>query len=191
MDVAAVCSVSVCMATTHCALLRPPLRWSRARVTFAADVAQPYVHMAAPHTFVRSKLTRLSALRVHTRACVRACALSAIKTDAYLTEQGVAEEVSAAFTKFWKKERAGVHEALVKAASWNNKLDSMSWRLDVLTKSRHVDELSNPAAIVELKIEKIFPAATDVCRFEMDGAKLDEVVAQVEQIEARIEALTA
>lgn len=108
-----------------------------------------------------------------------------------MTEQGVSEEVSAAFTKFWKKERAGVHEALVKAASWNNKLDSVSWRLDVLTRSRHVDELSNPAAIVEMKIEKVFPTATDVCRFEMDSAKLDEVVAQVEQIEARIEALTA
>lgn len=84
-----------------------------------------------------------------------------------------------------------MHEALVKAASWNNKLDSVSWRLDVLTRSRHVDELSNPAAIVEMKIEKVFPTATDVCRFEMDSAKLDEVVAQVEQIEARIEALTA
>jgi hypothetical protein len=60
-----------------------------------------------------------------------------------------------------------------------------------MSKSRHIEELSNAAAIVELKIEKSSPTSTDVCRFEMGAAQLDEIVAQVEEIEAKIATITA
>ena len=37
-----------------------------------------------------------------------------------------------------------VHEQMIQKASWNNKLNSMAWRLDVLTKSRHIEEVGAP-----------------------------------------------
>lgn len=36
---------------------------------------------------------------------------------------------------------------------WGNHLDSFSWRIDVKTKARHLDQLSQPTAIMEMKIK--------------------------------------
>jgi len=120
--------------------------------------------------------------------------LDMTKAEAYLAEQvaaGLSDVAGAAISKYWKKDRSKVHEQMIQKASWNNKLNSMAWRLDVLTKSRHIEELNNPAAIVELKVDKQFPTHTEVVRFEMDAKKLDEVVAQIEQIESKLSSIVA
>lgn len=65
-----------------------------------------------------------------------------------------------------------------------------SWRLDVLTKSRHVDELNTPAVIMEMKVDKS-GESTDVVRFEMGRNQIDEMLTQVDDIEAQIKSLTA
>ena len=36
---------------------------------------------------------------------------------------------------------------------WDNQLKSINWRIDVCTKSRHLEQLNQPSAIVEMKIE--------------------------------------
>lgn len=36
---------------------------------------------------------------------------------------------------------------------WGNHLDSFSWRIDVKTKARHLDQLSQPTAIMEMKVK--------------------------------------
>jgi len=103
---------------------------------------------------------------------------------------GVSADEVQALIKFWKKERSSIHDQLVKKSCWNASLSGMSWRLDVLTKSRHVVELSNPAVIMEMKIDKIDEAA-EVVRFEMGAEQVGDLIAQVDNIEAQIKALTA
>lgn len=90
---------------------------------------------------------------------VSAADMEPAQAERYLAAQGkkqdgVTEAEQAAIMKFWKKERGRVHDVLVKRACWNDGLASMSWRVDVLTSSQHVDELNSPAAIMELKVDK-------------------------------------
>ncbi len=35
---------------------------------------------------------------------------------------------------------------------WGNQLDSFSWRIDLKTKARHVEQLNEPIAIMEVKL---------------------------------------
>eukprot|EP00039_Didymoeca_costata_P005738 m.84021 g.84021 ORF g.84021 m.84021 type:complete len:180 (-) comp12951_c0_seq2:2303-2842(-) len=116
------------------------------------------------------------------------------KLESYLsdkvTKKEIPESVAVAVQKLWKKDRVKIHDNLVKKTSWEDKFGGMSWRLDVLTKSRFIEELGDPAGIVEIKIEKADNAGNDVCRFEMDAKELDKVVAEVEKVEEFIASLT-
>ena len=51
-----------------------------------------------------------------------------------------------------------IHSVLVNASVWEQTLKSFSWRVDVRTKTRYLDELNQPSAIVELKLG---PATTE------------------------------
>ena len=35
---------------------------------------------------------------------------------------------------------------------WGNRLKAFSWRIDVKTKARHIEQLNQPAAIMELQL---------------------------------------
>lgn len=99
----------------------------------------------------------------------------------------------------------------MKKSSWNDTLTGSSWRLDVLAKTQHIDEvfallppynellshscclvqLSEPSAIMELKVDQAGGLGTDVVRFEMSAAQVAEMVGEVDKIEAQIKSLTA
>mmetsp|Transcript_22888 Transcript_22888/g.59734 ORF Transcript_22888/g.59734 Transcript_22888/m.59734 type:complete len:183 (-) Transcript_22888:27-575(-) len=104
---------------------------------------------------------------------------------------GVTEHEMTALVKYWKKERSAVHDALVKQSSWNATLTGTSWRLDVLAKAQSVEELSEPSAIMEMKIDQAGGAGADILRYEMSAAQVAEMVEEVDAIEAQIKALTA
>jgi len=55
--------------------------------------------------------------------------------------------------KFWRNQKAKVHDVLVSQSIWTNKLSSVNWRIDVKTKSKVIQDLNQPAAIVELEIK--------------------------------------
>ena len=47
-----------------------------------------------------------------------------------------------------------VHEQQVKKSVWGDRLKQMSWRVDIKTKSRHIDQLNTPTGIIELQLGK-------------------------------------
>ena len=72
-------------------------------------------------------------------------------------------------------------------------MKSINWRIDVCTKSRHLEQLNQPSAVVEMKLEVnnlvhvniVLPLMQegDCVRFELTQQKLGELIEQVETIE--------
>lgn len=72
-------------------------------------------------------------------------------------------------------------------------MKSINWRIDVCTKSRHLEQLNQPSAVVEMKLEVnnlvhvsiVLPLTQegDCVRFELTQQKLGELIEQVETIE--------
>ncbi len=46
-----------------------------------------------------------------------------------------------------------IHQRLIESAVWSKHLDSFSWRIDVKTRSRHIDQLNQPTAIMEMNLK--------------------------------------
>jgi len=76
-------------------------------------------------------------------------------------------------------------------------MKSLNWRIDVCTKARHLDELNQPTAIVEMKLEVttamllvcvngVPPQQGDFIRFELTQQKLKGLLEQVDAIEQAI-----
>jgi len=75
-----------------------------------------------------------------------------LETQMKKKDGGISQDQAKAFTKFWKNNWKKIHDSLVERSSWNNKLQTMSWRIDVETRARHADQVNTPTAIVELQI---------------------------------------
>ena len=45
-----------------------------------------------------------------------------------------------------------IHQQLVEQNLWGNRLKAFSWRIDVKTKARHIEQLNQPTAIMELQL---------------------------------------
>ena len=45
-----------------------------------------------------------------------------------------------------------IHQALVEESMWGNRLKGSSWRIDVKTKARHIEQLNEPTAIMEMQL---------------------------------------
>ena len=46
-----------------------------------------------------------------------------------------------------------IHQRQVEASMWGSQLDSFSWRIDVKSKARHIEQLNEPTAIIEMKLK--------------------------------------
>ncbi|KJE97454.1 hypothetical protein CAOG_010128 [Capsaspora owczarzaki ATCC 30864] len=73
------------------------------------------------------------------------------------------------------------------AQVWNNRLASLSWRIDVKTKSRHVENINEATSIVELKIAQL-DKSTETVRFELNSDRMQFLVGQIEAIEKQLSA---
>ena len=79
--------------------------------------------------------------------------------EAFLTSQmrrkqgSLTQEQAAAFLKFWKSQKVKIHDVMVQKSSWNNKLKDVSWRIDLKTQGRHLQQINTPVAIVEMQLE--------------------------------------
>ena len=78
--------------------------------------------------------------------------------EAFLTSQtkrrenAMSEEHANVYRKFWKTHKNKIHDVLVSQSNWNNSLKKVSWRIDIKSQSRNVDQMSEPTAIVELMV---------------------------------------
>ncbi|KAH3745105.1 COMM domain containing 1 [Pelomyxa schiedti] len=87
--------------------------------------------------------------------------------------------------KFWKNQRAKIHDVMRKRTTWNPTLEKVSWRIDVKAKSRSsgAADINEQTAIFELMLAK---QTQTVLRFEMDKPHLTTIVSQLDEIEAAI-----
>ncbi|KAH3859101.1 hypothetical protein DPMN_101748 [Dreissena polymorpha] len=114
--------------------------------------------------------------------------------EAFLTSQlkkpegAITENQANAIRKFWKNQKNKIHEAVINKSSWGHSLKHVSWRIDIKSQARHIEDINTPTAIMELKIG---PNATgsqesDVVRFEMDENRLSEVLKTMQDIELEV-----
>ncbi|XP_070576865.1 COMM domain-containing protein 1-like [Ptychodera flava] len=114
--------------------------------------------------------------------------------EAFLTshtkkkEGGITKEEATVFTKFWKNHKTKIHDSIVSQSTWNNTLKNVSWRIDLKTQARHIDQLHTPTAIVELQLANGQDKSkeAEVVRFEMDEEKLSSVIKNLEDIQKQI-----
>jgi len=62
-------------------------------------------------------------------------------------------EQAAAFMKFWRSQKNKIHDSLVQKALWGNQLKDVSWRIDLKSQARRVEQINTPVAVVEMQIE--------------------------------------
>lgn len=108
------------------------------------------------------------------------------QAESYLLGVGIGEAHQAAVLKLWRTNKAKVHDAITKDMLWGNRLQSFNWRLDVKTKSKHLSDLNDTAAVIEMDLKIPNEKQTQVVRFEMDRAMVNETVRQIALIEARL-----
>ena len=46
-----------------------------------------------------------------------------------------------------------IHQRLIESGTWGSKLKEFSWRIDVKTKAKHIEQLNTPTSIMELQVE--------------------------------------
>ncbi|XP_045187297.1 COMM domain-containing protein 1-like [Mercenaria mercenaria] len=116
------------------------------------------------------------------------------QSEAFLTSQmkkpegGITENQANAFRKFWKIHKNKIHEAVISHSTWNNTLKQVSWRIDIQSQARHIDQINAPTAIMELQLgpKTSNSQKTEVVRFEMDETRLGSVLQTMQDIENEV-----
>ncbi|XP_071791197.1 COMM domain-containing protein 1-like [Asterias amurensis] len=114
--------------------------------------------------------------------------------EAFLTSQtkkkgGINSAQATAFSKFWRSNRTKIHNSIVAKCTWGNKLKGMSWRIDIKSQAKHIEQINTPTAIVELQIaEQNSDQEPDVVRFEMDEVKLAKITKDLDVMEEQLAA---
>eukprot|EP00026_Physarum_polycephalum_P019658 Phypoly_transcript_21778.p1 GENE.Phypoly_transcript_21778~~Phypoly_transcript_21778.p1 ORF type:complete len:179 (+),score=35.15 Phypoly_transcript_21778:62-598(+) len=88
------------------------------------------------------------------------------------------------FVKFWRAQKAKIHENVYKQTRWNNSLTKIAWRIDVKTRTKTAADLNEPTAIVELTTDS--GKKQKLIRFEMDKEKLAHVLQQINSIQEQL-----
>ncbi|KAM6298463.1 COMM domain-containing protein 1 isoform 2-T2 [Aegotheles albertisi] len=114
--------------------------------------------------------------------------------EAFLTAQtkkqgGITPDQAAVIAKFWKNHRLKIHESLINRSRWDNALKNMSWRVDLKSQSRHIDQINTPVAIVEMELGKNGQESEFLC-LEFDEAKVSQMLKKLSEIEESMTALT-
>ncbi|XP_033734449.1 COMM domain-containing protein 1-like [Pecten maximus] len=102
-------------------------------------------------------------------------------------EGALTEDQANALRRFWRSHKNKIHDSLVVNTNWNNSLKQVSWRIDVKSQSKNVDQINEPTAIMELQLQGGGNTKnTEVVQFEMDENKLMTVLQSMKDIESEI-----
>jgi len=118
--------------------------------------------------------------------------------EAFLTAQmkrkegGLTKEQAAVMSKFWKGNKAKIHDSIVSQTMWGNSLQKVTWRVDLKSQSKDVEELHAPTAIMELHVADNLEKdkKPEVVRFELDEEKVAEMLANMRSIDNQINRFT-
>ncbi|XP_044310090.1 COMM domain-containing protein 1 isoform X1 [Varanus komodoensis] len=114
--------------------------------------------------------------------------------ETFLTAQtkkpgGITSDQAAVIAKFWKNHRMKIRESLINQSTWENSLKNISWRVDLKSQSRHINQLNSPVAIVEMELEKN-GQGSEFLTVEFDEMKLNHMLKKLSEIEESITSLT-
>ncbi|XP_062912131.1 COMM domain-containing protein 1 isoform X2 [Mobula hypostoma] len=114
--------------------------------------------------------------------------------EAFLTAQtkkqkGITPDQAAVLTKFWKSHKAKIRECLINQNKWENCLRNFSWRVDLKTQSKHLDQINTPVALVELELGKNDQESEFLC-LELNENKVNQLLKKLTEIEESITALS-
>ncbi|KYR00545.1 COMM domain-containing protein 1 [Tieghemostelium lacteum] len=92
--------------------------------------------------------------------------------------------------KFWKLNKKKIHEIIYKKTRFNNSLSKMSWRIDLKTKTKDIEEINEAVSIVELKLSNSINSSNSnkLIRFEMDRAQLENTLQNINNIQKHLQA---
>lgn len=116
--------------------------------------------------------------------------------EAFLNSQmkkkqgSLSEQQAVTITRFWKMQKNKIHQRQIESSMWGSHLDSFSWRIDLKTKARHIEQLNEPTAIMEMKLKNECSrkgCEEEMVRFEVDSKKLAHLLSQVEDIQRSID----
>ncbi|XP_005112903.2 COMM domain-containing protein 1 [Aplysia californica] len=118
--------------------------------------------------------------------------------EAFLTAQmkrkegGMSEEQAAVMRKFWKGNKAKIHDSIVSQTMWGNSLQKVSWRVDLKSQSMTEEQINTPTAIMELQVADNLNKQrnAEVIRFELDEDKVAEMLSNMREIDAQIHKYT-
>ena len=100
-------------------------------------------------------------------------------------EHPITEDQAQVFRKFWKNNKNKIHESIITKTKWNNSLQNVLWRIDLKAQAKNMEQMNESSAIMEFQINSA-ANKSEVVRFEMDEAKLTEVLSQMKEIETEI-----
>uniref|UniRef100_A0A7S0F5S7 COMM domain-containing protein n=1 Tax=Hanusia phi TaxID=3032 RepID=A0A7S0F5S7_9CRYP len=104
----------------------------------------------------------------------------------YVKEQDLSEEVSETLLNVWRRNESKIREEAKKKSFWGNSLKRLSWRVDVSTKSRYVEDLNEPCAIMELNMSNSGDGENaNTVKFEIDRdmlARMNEEVTRLQEL---------
>ncbi|XP_043560175.1 COMM domain-containing protein 1 isoform X2 [Chiloscyllium plagiosum] len=114
--------------------------------------------------------------------------------EAFLTAQtkkpnGITPEQATVLTKFWKSHKVKIRESLINQSKWENCLRNLSWRVDLKSQSRHLDQINTPVAIVEFELGKNNQESEFLC-LELNEIKVNQLLNKLAEIEKSIGALS-
>ncbi|XP_059168676.1 COMM domain-containing protein 1-like [Physella acuta] len=106
-------------------------------------------------------------------------------------EGGLSEEQAAALRKFWKANKAKIHDSIVSQTMWGNTLQKVSWRVDLKSQSRNLEQINIPTAIMEIHLADNLNKSKgpEVVRFEMNENKVNDMLKNMHEIEEEINKL--
>ncbi|KAG2467338.1 COMD1 protein, partial [Polypterus senegalus] len=107
--------------------------------------------------------------------------------EVFLTAQtkkqgGLSLEQAAVLSKFWKNHKSKIRDSVINQNRWENGLCNISWRVDLKTQSRNMDQINIPVAVVELELAKSGKESEFVC-LEVDEAKVNYILQNMAEIE--------
>ncbi|KAM3931502.1 COMM domain-containing protein 1 [Leptodactylus fuscus] len=114
--------------------------------------------------------------------------------DAFLTAQtkkqgGITADQSLVIAKFWRNHKKKIRESVINQSKWEKGLQSLKWRIDVKSQSRHTDQVNSSAAIVEMEIGTKDQDSEFLC-LELDETKMNEILKKLSEVEESLAALT-
>lgn len=138
-------------------------------------------------TLLLEKMTGI--LRSITSADMDFNQLEAFLTAQTKKQKGITPDQAVVLTKFWKSHKDKIRECLINQSKWENCLRKFSWRVDLKTQSRHLDQINTPVALVELELGKNDQETEFLC-LELNENKVNQLLKKLTEIEESITALS-